>query len=129
MREPDFEIDGWALDNGEERHRDAPKTFWTPSLQNRQKLQVGDYAKLIFRISVTSNDEPESFERMWVLVRERVGNDYLGVLTNNPQTIDENEILWNGTELPFSPCHIIDIQVRDEDSIKAAKGLPSRSWR
>ena len=35
MRAPDFEQDGWCLDDGEERHRAAPATFGIPDLAVR----------------------------------------------------------------------------------------------
>jgi len=34
MREPDFDRDGWCLEDGEERHREAPDKFWIPSVKN-----------------------------------------------------------------------------------------------
>jgi hypothetical protein len=30
MREPHIDIDGWCLEDGEERHHAAPDTFWIP---------------------------------------------------------------------------------------------------
>jgi hypothetical protein len=86
MREPNFEIDGWCLDDGEVLHAEAPETFWIPDLDRRQALQPGGFAKLVFRMSVDV-DEVESevaVERMWVLVRGRVGDFYFGVLANDP---------------------------------------------
>ena len=59
MRAPDFETDGWCLDDGEERHREAPDTFWIPDLEMRRVLRRGDFAKLIFRIAVAGNEEVE----------------------------------------------------------------------
>jgi uncharacterized protein YegJ (DUF2314 family) len=84
MREPDLERDGWCLDDGEERHREAPATFWIPDAESREELQPGDYAKLIFRIAVDDGDAGASVERMWVIVRERTLGAYLGVLDNDP---------------------------------------------
>jgi hypothetical protein len=31
MRNPDIELDGWCLDDGEDLHRQAPKTVWIAS--------------------------------------------------------------------------------------------------
>jgi hypothetical protein len=28
MREPDFDKDGWCLEDGEALHSEAPETFW-----------------------------------------------------------------------------------------------------
>ena len=78
MREPDFDLDGWCLEDGEALHREAPDTFWLPALERREALQPGDLVKLIFRISVDGDEEPVAVERMWVLVRGRVGEHYFG---------------------------------------------------
>ena len=114
MREPDFERDGWCLEDGEQLHREAPDTFWLPKLKDRQSVRPGQIVKLIFRISVDDEEEPVAVERMWVIVRERVGDRYLGILDNNPYAFAENERLWSGIELPFSPRHIIDIYGADD---------------
>ena len=126
MREPDFETDGWCLEDGEQLHREAPETFWLPELKDRQSLEPGDLVKLIFRIAVDKEDEPVAVERMWVIVRERVGDQYLGILDNDPYAIDENEELWNGTELPFSPRHVIDIDRRDAAAASDPVPFPRR---
>jgi hypothetical protein len=128
MREPDFDLDGWCLDDGEELHRQAPSTFWIPSPEERDGLQPGDYAKLDFRISVADPDEPVSVERMWVIVRERIPGGYFGVLDNDPDAIEENDEFWSGIELPFAPRHIINIQPRTEDSVALAAIEPKRRW-
>ena len=128
MREPDFEQDGWCLDDGEEYHRDAPDTFWLPQVEDRQSLKPGELVKLIFRISVGDKEEPVAVERMWVIVRERVGDQYLGVLDNDPYAISENEELWSGVELPFSPRHVIDIDRRNPAEALEPLPLPTRFW-
>ena len=128
MREPSSELDGWDLDNGEEYHAAAPATFWIPPRSERENLQVGDYAKLIFRISLDSEDDPCSVERMWVLVRGRIGDCYFGILDNEPDGIEENEELWLGTELPFRAEHVINIIAADKESVDLARRPPRRAW-
>ena len=128
MREPDFEIDGWCLDDGEAYHADAPTTFWIPERLSRESLQPGDLAKLIFRISVDNADENVSVERMWVLVRERTSDGYLGVLDNEPDGIACNDELWPGTELPFSAKHVINIEGRDAKTTALALEEPRTRW-
>lgn len=128
MQEPDIERDGWCLDDGEERHREAPKEFWLPSAEAREGLQPGDYAKLIFHISVDDDEAPASVERMWVVVRERIPGGYLGTLDNDPDAIEENDELWSGIELPFAARHVIDVQSRTEASIELAAQEPRRRW-
>jgi hypothetical protein len=128
MREPSWEIDGWELDDGEECHAEFPDTFWIPTRQHREALYPGDYAKLMFRISLDDESDPVSAERMWVLVRERTPSGYLGVLRNEPDALEENDVLWLDTELPFRPEHVIDIQSADEESVDLAKQPPRRAW-
>ena len=128
MREPSWEMDGWELESGERRHSAAPETFWIPPLAARQTLQRGDYAKLLFRISLDDENDPVSVERMWVVVRGRLGETYLGVLRNTPAAIAENDVLWLGTEVPFRAEHVIDIQPGDKVSIDLARQPPRRPW-
>ncbi|MBY0618801.1 hypothetical protein [Sphingomonas ursincola] len=128
MREPDLFTDGWCLDNGEEYHRAAPETFWIPSREAREGLHPGDLAKLIFRISVDDEDEPFAFERMWVLVRERIDHGYLGILDNDPCSVAENDDFWSGIELPFGPQHVINIDERDDKTIALAAQGPKKRW-
>lgn len=128
MREPDFDLDGWCLEDGELFHEAAPTTFWIPTKEKREDLQAGDFAKLIFRINVDDPKNPAPAERMWVIVRERIAGGYLGVLDNDPDALAENEEFWSGIELPFEPRHIINILPRDESSIKLAKETPRRLW-
>lgn len=128
MREPDFDIDGWCLDDGEQIHSEAPKTFWIPARKEREGLSIGDYAKLVFRISVEKLDEPVAVERMWVVVRERIPGGYLGVLDNEPDAIEENKEFWRGVELPFEARHVINILPGDAASAALASQPPMRRW-
>jgi hypothetical protein len=129
MREPDFEIDGWCLEDGEAYHAAAPETFWLPERQRRESLQPGDVAKLIFRISVDNPDQEfVAVERMWVLVRERIVGGYLGILDNEPNAIAENDEFWLGTELPFSAKHVINIDEKDAKTVARARVEPLRRW-
>jgi len=128
MREPDFDIDGWCLEDGEDYHAAAPETFWIPSREAREELQPGDLAKLIFRIGVDNSDHPVAVERMWVIVRGRVQSGYLGVLDNEPDAISENDEFWLGVELPFQARHVINIDERDEKTMALALKEPLRRW-
>jgi hypothetical protein len=128
MREPDFEVDGWCLEDGEDLHAEAPATFWLPDLEQREQLQPGDLAKLVFRISVDNDEEPVAVERMWVLVRERAGEHYFGVLDNDPYAVEENDELWSGVELPFAARHVGDIDPADEATRAKAEETPRRAW-
>ncbi|KQZ18297.1 MULTISPECIES: hypothetical protein [Caulobacter] len=128
MRQPDFSVDGWSLEDGEDYHRRAPATFPIPDLAVRQILQPGDFAKLIFRIAVDSAEEPEAFERMWVIVRERTPGGYLGMLDNEPSAIQQNSEFWEGSELPFEPRHIIAVQQASAESRRLASRPAPIPW-
>jgi len=127
MRGPDFERDGWCLEDGEERHRAAPASFHVPDLAVRKLLQPGDLAKLIFKIAV-EGDEYGAVERMWVIVRERTATGYVGMLDNEPNSISENGQFWRGTELPFEYRHIIAVADADEASIALARAPVQIPW-
>lgn len=128
MRTPSLHSDGWELDNGVESHLAAPETFWIPDEAARQSLAIGDLAKLIFRISVDDPEEPVKVERMWVIVREVKDGLYFGLLDNEPDTIAENDEFWIGTEVPFGPEHVINIEKGDAKSRALAHQQPLRSW-
>ena len=128
MREPSVPVDGWGLDNAEEYHSKAPDTFAIPQLLERQNLQPGDFAHLLFRINVDGTEDGEVIERMWVVVSERTSDGYIGVLDNDPESIDENDRLWSGTELPFASHHVIGIAKGDTDSQALAAENPRTRW-
>ncbi len=128
MREPDIDLDGWCLEDSEARHREASETFWIPTREQRETLKPGDLAKLVFHIAVDNDEEPVAVERMWVLVRGRVGEHYLGILDNDPHAIEENDEFWSGIELPFSARHVIDIELADDATRALATKPPMRAW-
>ncbi|MFC3579979.1 DUF2314 domain-containing protein [Sphingomonas hylomeconis] len=128
MTKPTLFDDGWELESGEARHADAPKTFWIPELAARKSLAIGDLAKLIFAISVDNADEPVAVERMWVIVRAIENGTYYGLLDNEPDSIQQNDEFWVGTEIPFGPEHVIDIEPGDEKSIALALTQPLKEW-
>ncbi|MDO9222101.1 MAG: hypothetical protein Q7U20_00130 [Caulobacter sp.] len=128
VREPDFDHDGWSLDDAEQRHSESPDTFEIPPLWIREVLEPGDFAKLIFKIAIDDNEDPEAFERMWVVVTVRTPDGYMGVLDNEPSSIAENDTFWYGSELPFSPRHIIDVNKANEASKAIAARPPKVPW-
>jgi len=128
MRTPDILIDGWCLEDGEERHRVAPATFPIPELSLRQALQPGDLAKLIFRIAIEGADSPEAVERMWVIVSRRTATGYMGILDNEPSEISENDAFRRGSELPFEPYQIIAVGQADDASRRIARSPAGIPW-
>jgi uncharacterized protein YegJ (DUF2314 family) len=93
----------YTLDDGEEIHRDAPETFWIPEAAERNALRPGQIVKLIFRIEL--GDEVH-VERMWVQVKGRDAQGYLGGLDNDPYCTTE---LRSGEAVHFEPRHVIQI--------------------
>lgn len=97
-------MSGWRLADVEERAREAPNSFRIPSRQERETLQPGDAAKLIF---TTAGDG----ERMWVLVKLATDGHYVGSLENRPVVI---EGLAPGDAIGFGPEHVADLDRRSD---------------
>lgn len=127
MRTPDIEIDGWMLDDGEERSRLFPESFELPPVEIRSALEPGDFAKLLFRIAIDDAEAPEMVERMWVLIRERTDAGWFGRLENTP-AIPENSDFWLGDEIPFEARHVIDVRRGDAQSREDARAAPRNAW-
>ena len=102
--------DSWELESGEERHAQAPETFWIPPRGQRDNLRPGQAAKLLFQIDGKAIDGDGDFgvERMWVVVLGRVGAYYRAVLDSQPSTIGAG-YLDEGTELLFEAKHVVAI--------------------
>lgn len=103
-----IENDGWELDDGEAIHHDHPETFWIPTLETRSNLQPEQIVKLIFRIITAdeNHEEEVNVERMWVIVKGRIGSTYRGLLDNNPLCTDD---IRAGMEVWFLPKHVINV--------------------
>ncbi len=133
MRLPTFERDFWELRSGEAAHRENPDTFWIPPLEQRQSLKRGQAARLIFEIEGTDEEGNVSVqgERMWVIVSERCGDFYIGLLDNKPASIEpaDDVYLCFGAEVPFLPEHVIDIDDPPSDYAEWQLGQePERRW-
>ena len=134
MRIASFEQNGWQLRCAETSHRNHPTTFWIPAELERQSLEVGQAAKLIFEIEKKVEDGGfvlES-ERMWVLVSKVLGERYIGVLDNQPTATefkDDEAYLVFGAEVLFEPRHIIDIAQPPQGYVEWQLGQkPERTW-
>lgn len=124
IRLPDFERDGFGLDDAEKRQAEFSE-FRIPDLSERQTLRPGDYAKLLFEIDVDGDIE---VERMWVLIRERTENGYVGSLANNAIDAGGNPRLLFGAELRFEDRHIADIGRGNAGSLVEAKAPVPTPW-
>jgi len=100
--------DGWELEDGEELHRENPDLFWIPSNNIRNNLLQGMIVKLIFKIKTIDEDakEEDNFERMWVIVKEKINGYYIGELDNDPRCTDE---IKAGLKVVFEPRHVVQI--------------------
>jgi hypothetical protein len=106
-----IDIDGWTLQSAEERHAQNPGKFEIPSRTRRETLVPGDAAQLLFDIETRSGGQvvDRGVDRMWVVVKKRAGDLYVGVLDSDPGHA-EGLTLRPGTELLFGPEHVVAIE-------------------
>ena len=124
-RFPTIERDGWTLLSGEARHAADPQTFWIPNRRERESLSPGDAAQLLFDIETREAGRvvDRGVDRMWVIVKSRVGDLYCGVLDSDPGRA-EGLSLHPGIEVTFAPEHVIAIE-RPPDGYVRHKYGPS----
>ena len=124
-RLPTIERDGWTLLSGEARHAADPQTFRIPSRRERESLSPGDAAQLLFDIETREAGRvvDRGVDRMWVIVKSRVGEQYCGVLDSDPGHA-EGLPLHPGIEVTFAPEHVIAIE-RPPDGYVRRKYGPS----
>ncbi len=101
----------YKLENGEERHRKYPDTFYIPKLVLRGNLQSNDIVKLIFKMQEKTDLNNIVVERMWVIIEKKIGNFYIGILDNDPLA---DVYLQCGDKIYFKSRHIIDIYEIDK---------------
>lgn len=128
-----FERDYWELEDAEELHRQHPGTFEIPPLNWRQSLKHGDAAKLIFLIELEQEDGKiiVQGERIFVIVSERVGDAYVGILDGQPVSLERSDSIYLrfGAEVPFRPEHVIDIAKPPAEYVEWQLGIPpERRW-
>jgi hypothetical protein len=133
MRLAQLDSDFWRLRSAEESHLAHPDTFWIPPLHLRESLQRGQAAKLIFEIEGEEQDGAVSVlaERMWVIVAEKIGDIFIGILDNRPVCLEpSNDVyLRLGAEVPFRAEHVIDIGEPPPDYAKWQLDQgPERCW-
>lgn len=115
--------DGWSLADGEALHAAAPRSFFIPDREHRERLPAGRIVKLVFEL-----DEPRvvggtlrTAERMWVEISEALpGGRYAGTLDNDPGVVTE---LTCGDRIEFGPEHVVAIHYSDEEL-----GYPMNGW-
>ncbi len=106
---PSLDPDGWTLASAEAAHARTPQTFLIPDRARREALTPGDAAKLLFDIQTREGGRiHRGIDRMWVIVKKRIGDTYVGVLDNDPGLV-EGVNLRPGTEVRFLAEHVADI--------------------
>lgn len=133
MRLAELGRDSWELRSGEESARQHPDSFHIPPLDLRSHLEVGQAAKLIFDIeSEDSSGTPIiQGERMWVIVAERVGEFYVGILDSQPTSIEPSEKVYLrfGAEIPFSAEHVVEVVNPPSEYVDWQLGQePAKRW-
>ncbi len=120
---PTIENDGWTLLSAEDQRARWPQTFHIPDRRVREALSPGDAAKLLFDIETREDGRivDRGVDRMWVIVKKRVGELYVGVLDSNPGRA-EGLALRPGTEVHFSADHVVDIDRPPEEYVLAKYG-------
>ena len=97
----------YQLIDAEKRHKQNSESFWIPSLEERQDIDVGQWVKLIFK-------GKEGTERMWV----KVTGGLVGTLDNDPVLLP----LSHGDTVTFEYKHIIEI-LDDEELAQPAGSI------
>lgn len=133
MRLASRAIDSWELRSGEEFHRLYPDTFWIPEPEVRANLERGQAVRLFFDIEGVDEqgEVVVTGERMWVIVAEKIGDTYLGILDNEPVSAapDGDQYLCYGAEVPFRAEHVIDVIEAPADYVEWQLGQePEKSW-
>src|SRR5215510_6255854 len=128
MRQPNLAEHYWQLESAEARHAAYPEEFSIPTRAERENLRRGQAAKLLFELEGEASGATVDriVERIWVLVVERVGDRYIGVLDNQPLALEPapNVYLVEGAEIPFGPEHVIDIAEPPPEWISERLGRP-----
>jgi len=101
----------WNLANAEERASEAPYTFYIPPKSTINKLEKGNFVKLIFDCDV-ENDKGWAAERMWVLITDVNNGSFKGTLDNDPDYIYDIKC---GDEVAFEFYHIIQTDIEDDE--------------
>ncbi|MEZ6073401.1 MAG: hypothetical protein R3C10_24785 [Pirellulales bacterium] len=90
----------YTLVDAVSENKQNPGTYDTPSEETRRRLPPQTTAKLVFDL------KDGDAERMWVIVDRREGDEYIGVLANQPIT---SGLLRPGTAITFRAEHVIAV--------------------
>ena len=118
-----FKLDGWKLISAEGLNASHPDTFQIPAREKLESLAPGEAAKLLFDIETREEVRvvDRGVDRMWVIVKGRTEDGYIGVLDNDPGTA-ENLHLREGDNITFGPEHIAEIGTPPRDYVMKKYG-------
>lgn len=111
LRLAQIDVDSWELEDGVAKNQLNPTTFFIPSLESRESLLPDDKAKVIMRIR-TINDkdvEEDNLEGLWLIVREKKSDHFIGILETTPECTTEMKV---GMEVFFEPRHVVQISAK-----------------
>lgn len=98
----------YELVDAERMHQANPTRLQIPSRMERENIPDYMNVKLIFKFY---NGDRACEERMWVIVKERMPDHYVGTLNNHPSCTSE---LHAKDEVIFHPEHVIEIMTGKE---------------
>ena len=101
----------WYLDDIIEHAKGFKYTFYVPPNSVIDRLGHGNEVRLRFNIINPVSKGPEA-ERMWVGITERDGNNFTGLLTNEPQYIGDLKL---GDKIHFQTKNIMDSDLQSDD--------------
>ncbi len=115
--------DGWTLLSAVERATSTPEHFVIPPESHRSALGVGDAAKLLFDIETRDNGQviDRGVERMWVIVKSKTSDGFVGVLDNDPGAAGALNLV-EGDLISFRAEHVTDIAKPPRDYIVSKYG-------
>lgn len=112
-RLPTLDRDGWTLRSGEASHAAHPDTFHLPPRALRENLRRGHQVKVILDFEGVGEDGTVAVqgERMNLVVSEKAGARYIGLLLDQPQLFEPEDYpyLRPAVEVPFGPEHVIEV--------------------
>ena len=101
----------WYLADIEKQAKGFKYTFFVPPKSVIKRLDKGNEVRLRFAIRTPEPEGPEA-ERMWVEITEKTEEGYSGLLTNNPEYIDDLKL---GDRIEFEAKHIMDSDLKSEE--------------
>jgi len=110
----------YEIDDPRPIAKKSPYTFYIPSTEKLQSLDIGDEVQIIFRsIPVYAIGG----ERMWVVIDKVEGDNLSGLLGNEP---DDMPQLKKGARIDFFRWQIIDVVWKNPEKTKSLSSEPEK---